>query len=106
MHVSPVQHAGLVTSPACRSHWSAVVTEHDQPLAPSHLLGVVLVQLCLASVTAPQAEDLVLGRVGHVDESLEPPALNDDALDAPQDQAVITHLEKHQLPCTATAADR
>ena len=56
-------------------------------------------QLCLASVAPPQAEDLVLGRVGHVDEAFEPPALDDDTVDAPQDQTVIAHLEKHQLAC-------
>lgn len=46
-----------------------------QPGVPGYLLGVEFVELGLRAVSTPQAQDLGLGTVGHVDELLVPPAL-------------------------------
>ena len=40
-------------------------------------------QLGLATVASPQAEDLSFGAIGHVDYALEPPTLHDGTADGP-----------------------
>lgn len=62
-----------------------------------YLFGVVLVQLGLAAVASPEAEDLGLWAVGHVDDALEPPALDDGAAHGAQDEPVVAHLHEAQL---------
>ena len=75
-----------------------VATSHlDTVVEVPALLGVVLVQLGLAAVPPPEAQHLVLGAVGHVDEPLEEPALGDGAADGAQDQAVVPHLQEEQV---------
>lgn len=53
-------------------------------------------QLGLAPIAAPQAEQLGLGRVGHVDQPLIPPALHNGAIDGTQDQSIIPDLHEAQ----------
>ena len=69
----------------------------DREVQLAALFRVELAQLRLAVALAPQAQDLGLGTVGHVDELLEPPALMDLALDAAQDHAVVAHLHEEDL---------
>ena len=57
-----------------------------------YLLGVELVELGLGAVSAPQAQHLGLGAVGHVDELLVPPALVHRPDVTAQHHAVVTHL--------------
>lgn len=57
-----------------------------------YLLGVELVELGLGAVSAPQAQHLGLGAVGHVDELLVPPALVHRPDVTAQHHAVVTYL--------------
>jgi len=44
--------------------------------------------------SSPEAEDLVLRAVRHVDELLEEPAVRDGAGDGPDDEAVLADLDE------------
>jgi hypothetical protein len=68
-----------------------------------YLFRIELVHLRLAAVLAPQAEDLGLGTVGHVDELLEPPALYDLAFDTAQDHAVVADLHEEHVALVVCA---
>lgn len=61
-----------------------------------HLSRVVLVQLCLSPVSPPQAQHFGLGRVRHVHQTLEEPALDNCSRDGPQYQSVVPHLHEPQ----------
>ena len=74
----------------CIAHLDAVVE------VPA-LLGVVVMQLGLSAVPPPEAQHLVLGAVGHVDQPLEEPPLGDGPADGAQDQAVVPHLQEEQV---------
>lgn len=62
-----------------------------------YLLSVILVQLGVAAAPPPQAENLVLRAVGHVDHALVPPALDYHAVHRSQHEAVVADLEEPQI---------
>ena len=59
-----------------------------------HLFGVVLLHLRQPLGPPPEADDLVLGAVGHVDQLLEEPPIRDGARDVPNDQPVLADLDE------------
>jgi hypothetical protein len=61
---------------------------------PEYLLSIELVELGLRSISTPQAQDLGLGTVGHVDELFIPPALIHCPDVTTQHHTVIAYLEK------------
>ena len=54
-------------------------------------------QLGLAAVASPEAQDFGFGTVGHVDDAFEPPTLHDGAADGAQDEPVLAHFEEAQV---------
>lgn len=77
----------------------------SSPAPPGHtelmgryLLSIELVELGLGAVSAPQAQHLGLGAVGHVDEFLVPPALVQRPDVTAQHHAVVTHLRGGRRP--------
>jgi len=60
----------------------------------THLSCVVFVQLRLTAIAAPQAEQLGLGWIGHVDQPLVPPALHNGAIHWSEYQTIVPHLHK------------
>ena len=51
-------------------------------------------QLGLAAITSPEAEDFSFWTVGHVDDAFEPPAFHDGATDGPQDESVFAYFKE------------
>lgn len=60
----------------------------------SYLFGVVLVKLCLASITPPKAKDFGLRAVSHVYNTFEPPAFHDRTTDCSQYESILTHFHE------------
>lgn len=58
------------------------------------LLGVILLQLRLTTVPAPQTKNLVLGTVGHVDQALKEPAFSNRSTYGTENQAVVANLQE------------
>ena len=54
-------------------------------------------QVCLATVALPQAQNFGLGAVGHVDDAFIPPVLDDGSADGAHDQPVLAHLQEAQV---------
>ena len=71
--------------------------ERKENASRKHLFSVELVELRLAVVLAPQTQHLCLGTVRHVDELLKPPTFTDSTRHAPQNQTVVTHLDRYIL---------
>ena len=67
-------------------------------LTGRYLLSIELVELSLGAISAPQAQHLGLGAVGHVDEFLVPPALVHRPDVTAQHHAVVTHLRGGRQP--------
>lgn len=62
-----------------------------------YLFSVIFVELSLAAIATPQTKDFSLWTVGHVDNSFEPPALNDRPADSSQNQPVLPHFQEAQV---------
>jgi hypothetical protein len=72
------------------------LTAEPQENHQTYLLSVVLVQLCLATVAAPQTQNPCLRRVCHVDQPFEPPTLNNRSVDAAQHKSIVAHFQEPQ----------
>ena len=57
-----------------------------------------------AGAALPEADDFVLGAVGHVDELLVEDALADGAVGELEDEAVLAHLEEEDVAADVGAA--